>query len=175
MVPDERHGDRTRRASKKCRALLITDGTLQALAVPPVRGRWLSKADQEPKGARTVMIGYGYWQRRFGGAPDIIGRGLIVDSRPSEIVGVMPEGFGIGNSIPDVIVPFAFNRATLILPGFGFVGVGRLKPGVTIDQASHDIARLVPVWMNSWPMTGGVQSARLRAVAHRARPPSAQG
>jgi putative ABC transport system permease protein len=137
-------------------ALMITDGVLQALAVTPAKGRWLSKADQEPNGPRTVMIGYGYWQRRFGGASDIVGRGLIVDSRPSEIVGVMPEGFGMGNTIPDVIVPFAFNRATLILPGFGFVGVGRLRPGVTIAQASDDIGRLVPVWMSSWPMTKGV-------------------
>jgi predicted permease len=141
---------------EEVRGLLVTDGTLQALAVPPARGRWLSKADQEPYGSRTVMIGYGYWQRRFGGTPDIIGRGLIVDSRPSEIVGVMPEGFGMGNTIPDVIVPLAFNRATLMLPGFGFVGVGRLKPGVTMTQAGHDIARLVPIWMNSWPMAKGV-------------------
>ena len=74
---------------EEVRALMITDGVLQALAVPPALGRWLSKADQQPGGARTVMIGHGYWQRRFGGDPDVVGRGLIVDSRPSEIVGVM--------------------------------------------------------------------------------------
>jgi predicted permease len=141
---------------EEVRALMITDGVLQALAVPPAQGRWLSKADQEPRGARTVMIGHGYWQRRFGGAPDVVGRGLIIDSRPSEIVGVMPEGFGIDNTTPDVIVPIAFDRAKLLLPGFGFQGVGRLKPGVTIEQASDDIARLIPIWMNSWPMVKGV-------------------
>jgi putative ABC transport system permease protein len=141
---------------EEVRALMLTDGVLQALAVPPAKGRWLSKADQEPRGARTVMIGHGFWQRRFGGAPDVVGRGLIVDSRPSEIVGVMPEGFGINNTTPDVIVPIAFDRATLMLPGFGFQGVGRLKPGVTIAQASDDIARLVPIWMNSWRMVKGV-------------------
>ena len=141
---------------EEVRAMFVTNGVLQALAVPPTLGRWLAKSEQEPRGARTVMIGYGYWQRRFGGSQDVIGRGLIVDSRPTEIIGVMPEGFGIGNTTPDIIVPLAFDRATLILPGFGFMGVGRLKPGVTIDQASHDIARLVPIWMDSWPMVKGV-------------------
>ena len=66
------------------------------------------------------MISYGYWQRRFGGEP---GRRRprpdLVDSRPSEIVGGMPEGFDIGNSAPDVIAPIGFNRGALMLPGFG--------------------------------------------------------
>ncbi len=55
-----------------------------------------------------------------------------------------------------MIVPLAFDRAALILPGFGFQGVGRLKPGVTIAQASADVARLVPIWMTSWPAATGV-------------------
>ena len=160
---------------EEVRTLMLTDGVLQVLAVPPALGRWLSKGDHEPNGPRTVMISYGYWQRRFGGGQDVVGRGLIVDSRPSEIVGVMPEGFDIGNSTPDVIAPIGFNRATLMLPGFGFQGVGRLKPGVSMAQASDDIARLVPIWMNSWPMVKGVSPRRLRAVAHRSGAAAPQG
>jgi hypothetical protein len=44
----------------------VTDGVLQALAVPPAVGRWLSPDDQVPNGPRNLMLGYGYWQRRFG-------------------------------------------------------------------------------------------------------------
>jgi predicted permease len=143
---------------EEIRALQLSDGVLQALAVPPTLGRWLSKPDMQPNGARTVMIGHGYWQRRFGGDPNIVGRGLEVDSSPSEIVGVMPEGFSIGNVTPDVIVPLAFDRGRQILPGFGFLGVARLKPGVTIAQASADIARLVPIWLSSWPAAPGTTS-----------------
>ena len=47
-------------------------------------------------------------------------------------------------------MPLAFDRGKVILAGFGFQGIGRLKPGVTIAQANADMARLVPVWMDSW-------------------------
>jgi predicted permease len=138
------------------RTLLVSDGTLQALAVQPLLGRWLSQADQLPGAARAVMIGYGYWQRRFGGDTSVIGRGITVESQPREIVGVMPEGFQVMNLDPDLIVPLAFDRSRATLPGFGFQGIARLKPGVTIAQASADMARMVPIWMRSWPAAPSV-------------------
>ncbi len=96
------------------------------------------------------MLGYGYWQRRFGGDLSVIGRHITVDSQSFEIVGVMPAGFRLVNSDMDLILPFAFNRSKVILAGFGLNGIGRLKPGVTIAQANADITRLLPVWMDSW-------------------------
>ena len=119
---------------------------------------------------QTVMLGYGYWQRRFGGDRSVIGRGITVDSRPREIVGVMPEGFRVVNADPDVIVPLAFDRSRQILPGFGFQGVARLKPGVTIAQASADIARMVPIWMKSWPAAPGVNPRRSTRAGESRRP-----
>ena len=97
-----------------------------------------------------MILSYGYWQRRFGGDRSAIGRGIIVDSLPRQIVGVMPEGFRIVNREFDVMQPLAYQRANLILAGFGMQGVARLKPGVTIAQADADLARLLPVWMDSW-------------------------
>ena len=97
------------------------------------------------------MLGYGYWQRRFGGDRSVIGRSIHVESPPREIVGVMPQGFRVVNADADLIVPLAFDRSRLILAGFGFQGIARLKPGVTIAQANADLARLLPIWMNSWP------------------------
>ncbi|HTX36358.1 MAG TPA: ABC transporter permease [Bryobacteraceae bacterium] len=137
-------------------AVYISDGALQALSVPPAAGRWLGPADQKPSGAATVMLGYGYWQRRFGGDRSVIGRNITIDSRPTEIVGVMPRGFRFVNADFDLILPLAFDRATLRLPGFGYDCVARLKPGVTIAQADADLARLVPVWMRSWPAAPGI-------------------
>ena len=104
------------------------------------------------------MLSYGYWQRRFGGDRSVIGRNIAVDSQSLEIVGVMPRGFQVVNAESDLIVPLAFVRGNIILAGFGFNGVGRLKPGVTIAQANADMARLLPVWMDSWsngPGTNG--------------------
>ncbi len=144
---------------EQVRTLAVTDGTLQALGVQPVLGRWLSQADQTPNGARTVMLNYGYWQRRFGGERSVLGRSITVDSQPREIVGVMPRGFRIVNALntePDLILPLAFNRSQLILPPFAFQGVARLKPGATIVEASADVERMVPIWMSSWPAFPGV-------------------
>ena len=73
-----------------------------------------------------------------------------MDSRPREIVGVMPQGFRLVNAEFDLIVPLAFDRGKLILAGFGFQGIARLKPGVAIAQANADMARMVSVWMDSW-------------------------
>ncbi len=54
----------------------ITDGVLQTLSVPPLLGRWLLPADQNPHGPKAVMLSYGYWQRRFGGDRSVIGRSI---------------------------------------------------------------------------------------------------
>ena len=78
---------------EEVRTVLVTNGTLQALNVQPVLGRWLDQTDQIPQGPETVMLTYGYWQRRFGGDTTVIGRTITVGARPREIVGVMPEGF----------------------------------------------------------------------------------
>ncbi|MGH8638627.1 MAG: ADOP family duplicated permease, partial [Burkholderiales bacterium] len=141
---------------EQVRSVFVSDGVLRALDVPPILGRWLSPTDHAPGSPATVMLSYGYWQRRFGGDRSVIGRSITVDLRPREIVGVMPRGFRVVNADSDLFVPLVFERSKLILPGFGYQAVARLKPGVTIAQAEADIARLVPVWMNSWPMLPGI-------------------
>src|ERR1700731_2014989 len=135
---------------EQVRTIEISDGVLQTFAVPPIAGRWLSAADQIPRGALSVMLSYGYWQRRFGGDASAIGRNLMVDSRPREIVGVMPQGFRFVDTDFDVMVPLAFDRGKLILAGFGFNAIARLKPNVNIAEADADIARMLPIWMDSW-------------------------
>jgi predicted permease len=134
----------------------ITDGVLQALSVPPLLGRWLLPAEQNPHGPKAVMLSYGYWQRRFGGDRSVIGRSIAVDSQPRQIVGVMPQGFRLVNADFDLLVPLAFDRNKQILAGFGFQGIARLKPGVPITQADADVARMLPIWMDSWSNGPGI-------------------
>ena len=78
---------------EQVRTIAVTDGVLEALRVTPAVGRWLSHEDQIPNGPERVMLNYGYWQRKFGGDRTVVGRNIVVDSRPKEIVGVMPRGF----------------------------------------------------------------------------------
>jgi predicted permease len=144
---------------EQVRTVSVSDGVLQALGVLPAAGRWLLAADQIPQASEplsfsgrssAVMLGYGYWQRHFGGDRSVIGRNLTVNSLPRQIVGVMPKGFRVVKVEPDLILPLAFDRGRVILAGFGFLGIGRLKPSVSIAQANADLARLLPVWMDTW-------------------------
>jgi predicted permease len=135
---------------EQVRTVEVSDGVLQAMEVPPAVGRWLSEADQVPRGPQRVMLSYGYWQRRFGGDPSIVGRNITVDARPREVVGVLHKGFRLVDTDFDVMVPLAFDRRNLILAGFGFDGVARVKPGVTIPEANADLTRMLPIWMDSW-------------------------
>ncbi|HTA71343.1 MAG TPA: ABC transporter permease [Bryobacteraceae bacterium] len=139
---------------EQVRTVYVSDGALQAIGVQPALGRWLSRADQLPGGPQTVLLNYGYWQRRLGGDRSVAGRKITVDGRSREIVGVMPQGFRFVNQDFDLIMPLSFDRSKLSLPGFGFPGIARLKPGVTIAQANADLARMLPIWMSSWPYRG---------------------
>lgn len=128
----------------------ISGGVLETLSVPPVAGRWFSATDQDPHGAKTVILSYGYWQRRFGGDTSVIGRTIQVDAQAREIVGVMPRGFRLVDQQFDLLVPMALDRAQLKLAPFGYNGIARLRLGVSLTQADADIAQLIPVWMDSW-------------------------
>ena len=131
-------------------AVNVSEGILESFDVPPTLGRWFSHADQDPRGAKTVMLSYAYWQRRFGGDRNVIGRSIQVDGQTRTIVGVMPGSFHFLDLHFDMLVPFAFDPAHQILAGFGLNGIARLQPGVTLAQADADVSRLIGVWMDSW-------------------------
>jgi predicted permease len=131
-------------------AAFVSDGVLQALNVPPAMGRWFLASDQDPRGAKTVMLNYGYWQRHFGSDSGVIGRSIQVDAQTRTIVGVMPRGFRMVDQDFDLLIPFAFDPTQQTLAGFGYAGIARLKPGVSLTQADADIAHLLPLWMDSW-------------------------
>ena len=135
---------------EQVKVIAVTDGVLEALNVTPAAGRWLSHEDQAPNGPERVMLNYGYWQRKFGGDRTVVGRNISMDSRPKEIVGVMPRGFRIVDEDFDVLATLSFDRGKAILAGFGFQGIARLKPGVTIAQADADMTRMLPIWMDTF-------------------------
>jgi predicted permease len=143
---------------EQVRTVYVSNGVLETLGVPPAVGRWLSPADQMPNGPQRVMLSYGYWQRRLGGHRTVIGRNIIVDSHAKEIVGVMPQGFRFLDADFDLAAPLAFDRGKVVLAGFAFHGIARLKPGATIAEANADLTRLLPVWMDSWSNGPGQNS-----------------
>ena len=132
---------------EQVRTLVVTQGILPALGVRPALGRWFSRDDDAQGTPETIILSYGYWQRRFGGNQGVIGQSITVDSRARQVIGVMPQKFQFLTANPEVILPqrFGGNLAPTNANYFYF-GIARLKPGVTLAQASADVARMLPIW-----------------------------
>ena len=150
---------------EQARALFVTYDVLQALGVQPQLGRIFTEADATPGAgavAPVMILTHAYWQRRFGGDRSVIGRRLIADSNPAEVIGVMPEGFRFLDMEPaaEVISLITFDRSRLTLGGFDYSSLARLKPGVTVADANADIARMLPIWLNAWPIPPNTPAGR---------------
>jgi predicted permease len=147
-------------------SLIVTDGMLPLLGIPPMLGRVFSKADDSPGAPDTVVLTYGYWRRKWGGDPNVIGKTVVVDGKQRQIIGVMPKRFHFLHlSDPAIITPFQFDRNKTNLGNFSYNGVARLKPGVTIEQVNADIARMLPIVMRSFDAPPGF-SIKLFEDAH---------
>jgi predicted permease len=137
-------------------AIMVTDGTLPVLGVRPALGRTFTREDDAPGGPDTIMISHAYWQRAFAGSPAAIGQSVIMNGRPREVIGVLPEGFRFLRHDPEVLVPLRLNRAEVRLGQFNYQAVARLKPGITIERANSDLARLIPRLVDMFPMPPGL-------------------
>jgi predicted permease len=138
----------------------VTDGTLPILGVTPVVGRLFTRRDDSPGAPQTVLLSYGYWQRKFGGATSVIGRSITVDGKPREVIGVLPKGFHFLDwQDAALILPFQWDRSKTKLGGFSEEALARLKPGVTMAQASADMARLLPVVQRTFPAPEGFSAS----------------
>jgi predicted permease len=148
------------------RGLDVSDGTLPLLGVVPVLGRLFTREDDSPGKPATVLLSYAYWHQKFGGATSVIGRSITVDAKPRVIIGVLPNGFHfLDREDSALVVPFQWDRSKLKLGNFSYEALARLKPGVTMAQASADMARLIPVVTRSFPPPDGF-STKLFESAH---------
>jgi predicted permease len=150
-------------------AILVTDATLPILGVRPALGRTFTREDDTPSGPETVLIGDAYWRRAFSANPAAIGQSLVVNGRPRQVIGVLPEEFRFLRFNPDVLLPMRLNRAEVTLGQFNYQGVARLKPGVTIDRANADIDRLIPRLVDMFPMPPGLTRQMFEEVKLAAR------
>jgi predicted permease len=132
--------------------LVVTQGILPALGVQPELGRWFTRADDQPGAPETVILGNGYWRRRFGGDRGVIGRVMTIDSRAREVIGVMPARFSLQGPPPDLILPLQPNLVQPP-PDWGYLAIARLKPDVTLEQANDDVARMLPIFKDRFAGT----------------------
>ena len=134
----------------------VSDGILPLLGIPPMLGRSFTRQDDSPGALDTVILTYGYWKKRFGGSTSVIGQSITLDGKSREIIGVLPQRFHFLDwNDPAVILPFKWDRNKINLGNFSYEGIARLKPGVTMEQASADIARMLPIVSRSFPAPPG--------------------
>jgi putative ABC transport system permease protein len=141
---------------EEAQCLNVTAAVLPILGVQPALGRWFSERDDTPGSPQTTVLMQGWWQRRFGGDHSVIGRNIMVDGVPREVIGVMPASFRFLDRNPAFLLPLQFDRGKTFLGEFDYLGLARLKPGVTIQQASADVARMIPVALHQFPTPPGL-------------------
>ncbi|MGH9647899.1 MAG: ADOP family duplicated permease, partial [Bryobacteraceae bacterium] len=140
-------------------AVFVTYGVLDALGVQPAIGRAFTEADDTPGTDETVILSDWYWHNRFGGDASVVGSMLQVDARPRRVIGVMPKDFEFPGNLPELFMPERLERSKLVLGNFSYTGLARLKPGVTLEQANADLARMIRIWVDSWPLPRGFDKA----------------
>ena len=136
-------------------AASVSDTFLQTLGVKPVRGRDFRPGEDLESAPRTVLISYGWWQRRFGGTNDVMGRTLVLDDAPSTIIGVLPANFHFGPvGNPDVWQalhasgPFAQRR------NLHWINViARLKPGISRATAASAMNTIADRLERQYPLS----------------------
>src|SRR5262249_38381873 len=124
---------------------------LSVLGVTPILGRAFTPQEDVPNGPRVAIIGYGLWQRRYGGDRSIVGRTIQINGAPYEVVGVMPADFVLPtdfqNPSPTVLWrPNGWDAASTDHGSHGYYAAARLTPGVTVEQARDDLHALAQRW-----------------------------
>jgi predicted permease len=151
--------------SERLRALRVTDGTLQALGVQPMRGRWFTEADHGPaaEGPAPVILSHAFWRQRFGGDETLVGRELSIEAPggngtwasigPSQVVGIMPPDFRFLDITlqPDIIIAVRLDPARQAHGAYQWQVLARLNPGTTLAEAGADLERMSPIHRDAWP------------------------
>jgi predicted permease len=135
--------------------LVVTNEILPMLGVSPSLGRSFSEQDASPGAQPTLILTYRYWQRRFVGDPSVIGKTLTVDGDPREIIGVMPASFRFLDEQVELIRPFQLDRSRIRVGNYLWNSMARMKPDVTLQQASADVARMIPIAIDAFPLPPG--------------------
>jgi putative ABC transport system permease protein len=145
--------------ARNAEAIWVSGDFFKTLQVGPLMGRVLTPADdQRGCGSPNAVISYAFWQREFGGAPDVVGRKLTLEGHPFEIVGTTPAGFygvEVGRSfdvaIPICSEPMIHGEQSMLdmRHGWWLAAMGRLKPGWTLAQATAQLTAVSPAMLEA--------------------------
>jgi len=131
---------------------LVTHELMQALGVPPIRGRAFTLADTLPNAEDVAILSSELWQRAFGENEATIGQVVVIDGVKTRIVGVMPRAYDIHDQKVELWLPLTIDPANPGNRGGHFLYlVGRLKPDITLAQARADLESQLTTWKDVAP------------------------
>ncbi|HWC76823.1 MAG TPA: ABC transporter permease [Blastocatellia bacterium] len=148
---------------------LVTADYFSLLGFKPEHGRTFLPGEDESGAEPVAIISARLWQRKFGSDPGIVGKGIILDNKSYTVVGVLPANFNLHRTT-DVFVPIGqWNSPALQNRGaaLGLHGIGRLKPGVTVEQAEADLDRVMENLAVAYPATNRDNGARVISLKER--------
>ena len=141
--------------ARRYTGVYATDKFLRVLGVVPALGRDFTAADNEPGAEKVAIIGYGAWQRDFGGTPEIVGKSVRLNGKPTTIIGVMPQGFAFPVN-EEVWIPLYSeypvrprNDPQANAPGV----IGLLKPGISFARAQTEFTVIAARFAKTYPET----------------------
>ena len=138
-------------------AVRVTSGLLPTLGVAPLFGHSFTQADDAPGSPETVMLTYGYWQRKFGNDRSVVGKTIDINGEPHVIIGVLRREFRfLDRANLAFLLPLKLARANTLLGGYDFPGIARLRPGATLAEANRDVARMIPIVFRSFGLPPGL-------------------
>ncbi|HEX9705864.1 MAG TPA: ABC transporter permease, partial [Gemmatimonadales bacterium] len=143
---------------------IVTWDLFPTLGVHPVLGRHFREDEDRPGAPGTVLLGHGLWQRRYNGDPEILGRVIPINGSPHTVVGIMPPKFRFPFT-QDVWIPMAPVYHEASRSNRGFSVYGRLKPGVTIEQANSEIAGIEQRLVEAYPAANEHWSATVQPLS----------
>src|SRR3954466_4841231 len=146
--------------AERLQAMRATSNLFSALGTDAALGRTLVPDDERGAGRRVVVLSHGLWKRRFGGDPNVLGSSVVLNGDSYTIVGVLPRAFVYPVREADLIAPFPIAtdpRRTARDLGFLRV-IGRLRPGVTIEQARQDLDAIVARLRAEYPTTNATHA-----------------
>ncbi len=145
---------------------LITADLFTALGVTPALGRTFVPADDKSDAGPVALISAGLWSRKFNSSPTVLENKITLDDKTYSVVGVLPASFNLFRDV-DVYVPLGqWGRPALKSrsAALGLHGIGRLKPGVTLEQAQADLNRIMANLAVAYPATNKGNGAKLIAL-----------
>ena len=137
--------------------LTTTEDIFKVFAVSPVIGRAFSANDTRPGGEQVVILGYGFWQRRYAGDRGVLGRQLPVQDGSLTIIGVAPPGFRVESTEPDALTPLPIDPTNPAATGSrSFQGYGRLAAGVPLNAARAEMETIAATLGRELPASKGM-------------------